>query len=63
MRERYHCTNRITTGFLDCTIDLFFDLEFFSCRGKSEEHEEALGTSLVIVAVTTKFEEWLRDKI
>lgn len=57
MRERYHCTNRITTGFLDYTIDLFFDLGIFSCRDRSEEHEEVFGISLVIVAVTTEFEE------
>lgn len=57
MRERYHCTNRITTGLLDYTIDLFFDLEFFSYRGRSEDMKKRSAISLVVVAVTTRFEE------
>jgi len=41
------------------TVDLFFDLELLY-RGKSKE---LFGTSLVIVAVTTGCEDWLRDKM
>jgi len=59
MRERYHCKNRNWFSWF-YTVDFFLDLEL-SCRGKSKELSS--GISLVVVAVTTGCEDWLRDKM